>query len=55
MDIPTLVLTQEPESEDIRIVYEATTRCFIFTSERNRIILTFEEMDQLMDFAGEFR
>lgn len=47
----TLILPQENDNE-ITIDYSKLTRCFVFQQGRNQIILTFEEMDQLMDFAG---
>lgn len=49
-----LVLEQSDDA-DIRIYYSKLTRCFVFEQEDNQIILTFEEMDHLMEFAGEFR
>lgn len=49
-----LVLPQEQDDE-IRILYSDMSRCFVFKQGDNRITLTFEEMDRLMYFAGEYR
>ena len=57
MDILTLTIQEvdDPECEITTIQYIEQTRCFVFRQEGICIVLTFEEMDQLMEFAGEFR